>query len=832
MAWLGRKKLAFIPLSRTNSQPPDIIPTDWAEQITQRVFFDKDRCTGADRSLRAYIHTVSSGLADLDVSVQPPETIAGQDIAPDALEATMGDQLRANGFDGAAIVMLGGPNGGETIGYWSRFTMRDDLGHWVGELVHQAGLCNLPDLFDYAGDYPSGDNMGAFDEEAGYDATHPSAWTKRAVGWLDPSAVALHPGGVAEYTLYSVSLIQPPPTGRVTAVQIGAEVPYLMVEARLKADQFDINIPNEGVIVYRVQTTDPLGTAQNEIAPLALLTKKALTAGQSFRTDGVTIDVDSAVMGGGFSIQVETIATGQLLSYGDAGVSDPVIVGNDDWLDFKFLFAGENLSGENRIYAVDHSGQLLSYGDDGTPGNVSAPVTVGFGGWLDFKFLFAGKNLSGENRIYAVNQGGQLLSYGDDATPGNVSDPVIVGNDDWLDFKFLFAGQNLSGENRIYAVTQGKLLSYGDDGTPGNVSHPVTVGNGDWLDLKLMFAGTNFSGDNRIYGVNQSGQLLSYQDAGNVGNVWGRFASLGGWLDFKFLFAGQNLSGENRIYAVNQSGQLLSYGNTGIPGNVSDPAIIGVNQSGQLQSYGSTGIPANVSDPAIVGFGGWLDFKFLFAGQNLSGENRIYAVNQIQNGQLLSYGDDATPGNVSDPVIVGNDDWLAFKFLFAGKNLSGENRIYAVNQIQNGQLLSYGDDATPGNVSDPVIVGNDDWLAFKFLFAGKNLSGENRIYAVNQGGQLLSYGDDATPGNVSDPVIVGNDDWLAFKFLFAGKNLSGENRIYAVNQGGQLLSYGDDGTSGNVSAPVTVGFGGWLNFKFLFAGKNLSGDNRIYAVVA
>ena len=95
-----------------------------------------------------------------------------------------------------------------------------------------------------------------------------------------------------------------------------------MVEARLQADQFDINIPNEGVIVYRVQTTDPLGNAQNEIVPLALLTKNALTAGQSFRTDGVTIDVGSAVMGGGFSIQVETIATDQLLCYGDAGVCD------------------------------------------------------------------------------------------------------------------------------------------------------------------------------------------------------------------------------------------------------------------------------------------------------------------------------------------------------------------------------------------------------------------------------------------------------------------------------------------------------------------------------
>jgi hypothetical protein len=28
----------------------------------------------------------------------------------------------------------------------------------------------------------------------------------------------------------------------------------------------------------------------------------------------------------------------------------------------------------------------------------------------------------------------------------------------------------------------------------------------------------------------------------------------------------------------------------------------------------------------VVGFGGWLGFKFLFSGRNLAGENRIYAV--------------------------------------------------------------------------------------------------------------------------------------------------------------------------------------------------------------
>jgi len=384
----------------------------------RRLFFDPatdpitdDPIPGTDRSVRAYFHTVSSGLADLDVIVLPAQTIAEENVPPDALEATMGAQLRSEGFVGAAIVMLGGPGGGSTSQLsdfaWSRFSMSDDLGVWVGEILHQTNLCDLPDLFDFAGQYPSGENMGPFDQEAGYQATHLSAWTKRAVRWLDPSTVARHRGGVADYDLHSVSLIQPPPTGRIAAVQIGAAVPYLMVEARLQADQFDINIPNEGVIVYRVQTTDPLGNAQNDTAPLALLTKTALTAGQSFTTDGVTIDVGGAVLGGGFSILVQTtFESGQLLSYGDAGtpgnVSSPVVVGFGGWQNFKFVFGGRNVAGEDRIYAVDQNGQLLSYGDAGTPGNVSSPVVVGFGGWQNFKFVFGGRNVAGEDRIYAV----------------------------------------------------------------------------------------------------------------------------------------------------------------------------------------------------------------------------------------------------------------------------------------------------------------------------------------------------------------------------------------------------------------------------------------------
>jgi hypothetical protein len=49
-------------------------------------------------------------------------------------------------------------------------------------------------------------------------------------------------------------------------------------------------------------------------------------------------------------------------------------------------------------------------------------------------------------------------------------------------------------------------------------------------------------------------------------------------------------------------------------------------------------------------------------------------------------------------------------------------------------------------------------VTFKFLLGGKNSSGQGRIYAVNQQGQLLSYGDNGTFGNVSDPVVIGEGD--------------------------------------------------------------------------
>ena len=291
MTWIGRKKVAFIPVYRPNAHPPDLIPTDWQGDILRRVLFDPDAKTGADRSLRTYIRAASSGLADIEPVVMPMATIDLQDVELGILDGILdGPGLRSQGFDAAAIVMLGGAGAGtaETPGFWSRFVMVEKLGTWAMELMHAlTGFVDIRCQPAFVDCQTEAGDIGAFDEMAFNVGTHPSAYTKAAIQWLDQSAIAEHTGRAADYELHAVGLAQPPPPGRVTAVRIGSQVPYLMAEARLMVDQFESpstlesGIPSQGVIVYRVQTSDPLGAAQGNHVPVFLLTPTALPAARS-----------------------------------------------------------------------------------------------------------------------------------------------------------------------------------------------------------------------------------------------------------------------------------------------------------------------------------------------------------------------------------------------------------------------------------------------------------------------------------------------------------------------------------------------------------------------
>jgi len=316
MPWVGRKKVAFIPVFRPRASPPDQIPPDWGNLILSRVVYDPDPLLGGpDGSLRAWLRAASSGLADIDPVIFTMRTIDRQDVLPDALEPEMGESLREQGFDHAAIVMLGGLGAGSNRRFWSRFVMVESTGIWAMEIIH--GIAGFRDLYhqDHMTD-PAERDIHRFDEMSHSGLSHPTAFTKAGLGWLDQATVTRHSGPQTDYELQWIGLPQPPTSGRIAAVRIGENVPYMMVEARKKSDQFEAGvrsgsdgwrtpgIKTEGIIVYRVQTTDPNGADQNRKLPLYLLTKTALGPGQSAVVDDGIVVTNTGQTAGGYSVRI------------------------------------------------------------------------------------------------------------------------------------------------------------------------------------------------------------------------------------------------------------------------------------------------------------------------------------------------------------------------------------------------------------------------------------------------------------------------------------------------------------------------------------------------
>jgi hypothetical protein len=70
--WLGRKRVAFVPLFRSRAAPPDQIPPDWENGILRRVVYDPRReANGADRSPRAHLRSGDHPAKMAETSSQP-----------------------------------------------------------------------------------------------------------------------------------------------------------------------------------------------------------------------------------------------------------------------------------------------------------------------------------------------------------------------------------------------------------------------------------------------------------------------------------------------------------------------------------------------------------------------------------------------------------------------------------------------------------------------------------------------------------------------------------------------------------------------------------------
>ena len=235
------------------------------------------------------------------------QTIDKQEVAANEFEGTLGGRLRDQGMDAAVLVMLGGRGAGTNRGFWSRVVMVESNGVWLMELIH--GLTGFKDLYHFANDAdPPERAIDSFDEMSASSQTHPTAFTKNELGWLDAAAIPLHAGASVEYELQHVGLTQPPAAGRAAAVRIGDGFPYVMVEARKMTDQFESRhaVPRRRAGkghrqrgCHRLPRPDPqpdrAGAGGQQEAAVSCMTLTALQPGQSAALDnGVTLTVTAA----------------------------------------------------------------------------------------------------------------------------------------------------------------------------------------------------------------------------------------------------------------------------------------------------------------------------------------------------------------------------------------------------------------------------------------------------------------------------------------------------------------------------------------------------------
>lgn len=310
--WIGTRRVAFIPAHPTNIGAP----SDWVDRVRQRIFYDPSS-NGDDCSLRAYFQAVSYGRAQLEADIFNEVT-----VTPATCGAMQDEAIRTlpsgHSYQYACVVFPAGTNGGQCGGWafygggafpgtsnltgWCYVALDQGVGTWAMELLHI--LTHFGDLYNPVN--PAVPPPGDYDEMACNCGTHPSAFTKLNMGWIDSTQipVAVVP---ASYTLQALALPQPPPAGRVAAVRIPSSANpgrYFMVEARLRVDRFERStpgfsrgIPSEGVVVYEIDESSPLR--------VWLRTTAALSDQQQYTNDAERLRVDvTAQVWGGFSVTI------------------------------------------------------------------------------------------------------------------------------------------------------------------------------------------------------------------------------------------------------------------------------------------------------------------------------------------------------------------------------------------------------------------------------------------------------------------------------------------------------------------------------------------------
>ncbi|MEM1321805.1 MAG: hypothetical protein AAGG75_16215, partial [Bacteroidota bacterium] len=169
-----------------------------------------------------------------------------------------------------------------------------DLNYWGGIwLAHETGhTFGLPDLYHFGADSLNR-YVGTFGLMGTCDAKAPGyfAFERWVLGWIDDDQIFCHESGEAMIELAPIEKI-----GGTKAIVVPVDsTTALVVESRRKIG-FDKNIPEEGALVYIVNTALPGGSGSIRVKPgvksdSELLIDAPMTKGDTYTFQNIFVEV-------------------------------------------------------------------------------------------------------------------------------------------------------------------------------------------------------------------------------------------------------------------------------------------------------------------------------------------------------------------------------------------------------------------------------------------------------------------------------------------------------------------------------------------------------------
>jgi cysteine-rich repeat protein len=263
-----------------------------------------------------------------------------------------------------------------------------------------------------------------------------------------------------------------------------------------------------------------------------------------------------------------------------------------------------------------------------------------------------------------------------------------------------------------------------------------------------------------------------------------------------------------RCWGNNAFGQL-GYGNTNNIGDNESPADAGDVDALAIEPSVTDVVTGSNHTCILFDFGG----NIKCWGDNTFG--------QLGNGNTIKIGDDETPRNapfisLPDPapivkIVAGGDHNCALSGSGSaycwGRGLSGE--------LGYGNVISIGDNETL-NSHVPLSIGGviDDVAVFSnktCILIGRSVFGSIRCWgggSTNLGyGQLVTFGDNETPGQIPSILVGGNAQQVSIGGAFICSLLSTQDVMCWGGIGNNIfpLGYGAIGGVGDDEDPAEIG---------------------------